>query len=264
MQLVALDPDPDHPNLVRIHAWARRSYTITAEDGSYRWKSKFAWERAPGRRPSDEFFERSSSSTTEFYLYPATLANYFGYDFGNQTSVQALEVVPDGTRFEFARGAPVVVPVRVVVHHDPETIPPFWKKFDEAGRRNPLPRPPTIKFADRPGEVDFWGVRVESAAGQAEKYPEGRNTVTTTIIAPREGDSKTTTYQPPRLTYRVVDLSPSAPYAREIDLGRLADFSRPGEYRVQIIYSSGGHPDEKKDEWDGLFTGPVFTVVIRD
>jgi hypothetical protein len=65
------------------------------------------------------------------------------------------------------------------------------------------------------------------------------------------------------MKYRIVDLSPSSPYDRQIDLSRLANFAKPGEYRVQILYCSAGAPDRKKDEWDGSFTSPVFTVVIR-
>ena len=71
-------------------------------------------------------------------------------------------------------------------------------------------------------------------------------------------------YQPPAVKYQVVNLSPSSPYEREIDLGRFSDFSKPGEYRVQIIYDSGGYPEREEGEWDGGFTSPVFTVVIRE
>jgi hypothetical protein len=65
------------------------------------------------------------------------------------------------------------------------------------------------------------------------------------------------------MKYRIVDLSPSSPYGRQIELSRLANFAKPGKYRVQILYCSAGAPDRKKGEWDGSFTSPVFTVVIR-
>jgi hypothetical protein len=78
-----------------------------------------------------------------------------------------------------------------------------------------------------------------------------------------DGKTVSSTHQPPAVKYRVSDLSPSSPYEREIDLSRLADFSRPGEYRVQILYDSGGHPEQDQSVWDGSFTRPVFTVVIQ-
>jgi hypothetical protein len=69
---------------------------------------------------------------------------------------------------------------------------------------------------------------------------------------------------PPRVVYQVFNLSPSSPYERELDLSRLFDFAKPGEYRVKIRYNSGGHPRVEKGEWDGSLISPVFTVVIRE
>ena len=98
-----LTPDPDHPGLVRIHAYSLRPYTLVADDENYRWRTVRDNVRPAGRRPRDAFFARDASSSTTFYLYQATLANYFRYDFGNATSDHAIEAVAAGTRFEFAR-----------------------------------------------------------------------------------------------------------------------------------------------------------------
>ncbi len=255
-QLQYLEPDPDHPGLIRVDAWAIRQYTFTADDDNYNWTAHRLGIRATGRRPSDEFFSRSSSSTNRYYLYPATLANYFGYNFGNQTQVQALEVVPIKTRYEFAKGVRVVVPIRVVFHHDPNVSWP-----GQPNPPNPRPAPPVEKLADQPDGIDFWGLKVETPAEQVVKYPPGRRFVTMTLNA--NGDGKTVTSQPPAVKYRVVDLSPSSPYQRDLDLGRFHDFSKPGEYRVQIIYDSGGHPEADKGVWDGGFDSPPFTIVIK-
>ncbi len=249
-QLMSLEPDPDHPGLVRIHGWAIRGLLFTADDENYRWRVSHEWERAPGRRPSEEFFARGGSSSTTFYMYEATLSNYFRHDFGNQTSVHALEVVPLKTRFEFARGAPVVVPIRVVFLSDEE-------------HADPKATGPIVKLADQPDSTAFWGLRVESTREQIAKYPSGRDVVTMTIETTPDGKTTTRTSQPPRIPYEVFNLSPSTPYKRYLDLGRLHDFSKPGEYRVQVLYSSGGHPDREKDEWDGSFDSPVFTVVVQ-
>ena len=263
-QFLSLGPDPDHPGLIRIHAWGLRTYMLVADDENYQWKAIREPSGAPGRRPSDAFFSRDSSSTNEYYMYQATLANYFRYDFGDQTKVQALEVVPRETRFEFARGARVVVPIRVVFHCDTDAALAYWRKIAAEGRADPKPSPPIVKFADQPGETAFWGIRVESADVQVERFPPGGDTVTVTVATIGEGQAVTNTQQPPAVKYRVFGLSPSSPYEREIDLGRFSDFSRPGEYRIQIIYDSGGHPEREKGEWDGGFTSPVFTVVIRE
>jgi hypothetical protein len=263
-QFMGIEPDPDHPGLVCIDVWSIRSYSLVAEDENYQWKVKRGERPVAGRRPSDEFFARDSSSTNRFYLYAATLSNYFGYDFGNQKDVQAFEVVPLQTRFEFARGARVVVPVRVVFHFDPDRLWPERKKAAAEGHPLPKPTAPTEKFADQPGGTDFWGVRVESRGDQIVKYPPGRRTVTISVQSTPDGKTVSSRTQPAAVKYQVLHLSPSSPYEREIDLGRLADFSRPGEYRVQIIYDSGGHPSGDKEVWDGHFTSPVFTIVIRE
>lgn len=265
-QFMGLGPDRDRPGLVRIHARSTiRSFTFVADDEKYQWRMERGEKRKPGRRPSDEFFSRGSSSTIRLSLYQATLSNYFGYDFGNQKTVPALEVVPLKTRFEFARGRRVAVPIRVVLHADLDAALARWRKSAAAGHPSPKPIPATEKFADQPGGIDFWGLRVESADDQVETYPEGRRMVTTTTTVSTDGKSSaTSTQQPERVKYQVFKLSPSSPYEREIDLGRLADFTKPGEYRVQILYDSGGHPVRENDEWDGSFTSPVFTVVVRE
>jgi len=262
-QFMGLEPDPDHPGLVRIHAWALRDYMFTANDENYQWKTVRGAEPASGRRPSPKFFSRDSFATNFFYVYGATLSNYFQYDFGNHTSALALEVVPVKARFEFAPGARVVVPVQVVIHHDPDAGPPRRRKLDDKGRPNPKPEPPSVKFADQPGGTDFWGLRVESSDSQVEKRPPDRRTITVSATTTPDGKTVSTRSQPPAVKYEVVNLSPSSPYAREIELGRFFDFSKPGEYRVQILYDSGGHTDGAKEVWDGGFTSPVFTVVIR-
>jgi hypothetical protein len=175
-----------------------------------------------------------------------------------------MEVVPLKTRFEFAQGAPVVVPIRVVFCYDSDLAQSEWRKADAEGQHSPKPTPPTEKFADQPDSTAFWGLRVETPDGsRVEKYPSSRSVVTTEVLTLPDGRRETTTSQPPRRPYRVFNLSPSSPYERTLDLGRFHDFSKPGAYRVQVIYSSGGHPDDEKGEWDGDFTSPVFTVVIR-
>lgn len=242
----SIEVDPERPHLVRVHSWGIRGYTSTATDENYDWNTRMSgWGQAAGRRPSSEFFRRDSGSTNRFYMYAATLANYFGYDFGDKTSVQAFEVVPTQPRFEFARGQRVVIPVRVVFHYDPDVI-----------RRGPngptrMAKPPVERFADWHGEVSFWSCRIETADGQFVGVPESRKLVKPQDHTPAPG-------------LLVSDLTPSSPYQRDLDLSHLFNFAKLGEYRVQIVYGSYGLPETDKTIWNGSFTSPVFTVVVRD
>ncbi|WP_165075606.1 beta propeller repeat protein [Paludisphaera rhizosphaerae] len=243
-QFMAIQPDHVHPNLVRIYAWAIRDYRFEAADENYRWRCMQANEPEAGKLTDEEFFSRDSSSSNRYWLYPATLANYFGYDFGNQTEVQALEVVPLKSRFEFARGARVTIPIRVVFHQDGGA--------------------PGEKFADQPGGLDFWGVRVRSSGAQVVKSPLDRRVITITVDSTEDGKLVSTRSEPPPVKYQVFDLTPTTPYERPIDLDRLADFSKSGEYRVQIVYSFSEHGEGSDVPWNGHFTSPVFTVAIQE
>ncbi len=164
--------------------------------------------------------------------------------------MSALEIVPR-VALPVHGGRLVTVPFRVVYHYDPEVALYYHRKAAAAGRDVPLPKPPHAKFADQPGGIDFWHLRVESADEQVTRSPP-------------ESENVTKNRRPARLRYKVVELSPSKPYERELDLDRLFDFSKPGEYRVQIVYDSDVKPDPKMGAWDGSFTSPVFTVEIRE
>jgi hypothetical protein len=264
--IMYIEPDPAHPGLVRIHAWAGTTpFLLVADDENYRWRVVNGREVAPVRRSGADFFSRASSGN-RLYIYEATFSNYFQYDFGDAEAEQAFEVVPFKARFEFARGARAVVPVRVVFHYDPDVALARWRKAVAEGRPLPKPTPPTEKFADQPEGTEFWGLRVETANDQYEKFPTGGLTGAISSSTAPEGKTLSSRSRAPAADYKLFDLSPSSPYERELDLGRLADFSKPGEYRVQIIYSTGGHTHTGEDRsvWDGHFTSPVFTVVIQE
>ncbi len=258
-QIQAIEPDPKHPGLVRAHVWSIRVLMFEAENENYEWKSGPPRWPVDGRRPSDLFFARSSSSTGRLYMFRATLANYFTCDFGNLTQGQALEVVPLKERYEFASGAGVKVKMRVVFHFDAETLWAERRKALDKGQPLPKPEEPSEKFADQPGGTEFWGIRVESADLQVAKFPGDRRTVSETFI----GGANDPAPQARAVKYEVFKLAPSSAYERELDLGKLFDFSKPGEYRVQIVYDSARIPSQDRRIWDGYFTSPVFTVVIR-
>jgi hypothetical protein len=264
-QLGGLDPDPERPGLVRIRANTHRGECIfSADDDDFRWMPIREEKRPAGLRPSHEFFERSADSYNRYHLNPATLSNYFMYGFGDQTEVHAIETMPVKSRFEFARGARIVIPVRVVFHYDAETDLAHWRKAKAEGHPYPKPTPPTERFADNPGGTEFWGLRVEWNREQVEKYPDQSRRMGTVHVDTPQGRAAASRPHPADVPYRVFDLSPSTPYDREIDLGRFFDFSKPGEYRVQVLYDSGGNTRADKTVWDGGFSGPDFTVSIRE
>ena len=143
-----------------------------------------------------------------------------------------------------------MVPVRVVSHYDPGAALARWKKFKAQGQEYAKPTTPSEKLAVQPDGNDFWGLRVETPETRVKRRP----------TAPQSAGAG----NPKPIAYQIVELSPSSPYAREIDLARLGDFSKPGEYRVQLLYDSNSIPDRSKGVWDGSFTSPVFTVVVRE
>ena len=79
----------------------------------------------------------------------------------------------------------------------------------------------------------------------------------------KNGKNATKLNLPDPATYKTFKLTPTSPYERNLELNRFADFSEPGDYRVQILYDSASYPDGLERVWDGRFTSPVFTIVIR-
>ena len=61
----------------------------------------------------------------------------------------------------------------------------------------------------------------------------------------------------------IVALSAANPYHRTLDITTLHDFSKPGDYRIQIVYDNVGLAEKGSKEWEGSFPGPVLTIEIR-
>ena len=51
-------------------------------------------------------------------------------------------------------------------------------------------------------------------------------------------------------------------YKRTSNLSEMCDFSKPGTYRVQLIYDNTRIADKDKGAWVGLFSGPVFEINV--
>jgi len=51
-------------------------------------------------------------------------------------------------------------------------------------------------------------------------------------------------------------------YKRSLDLSAMCDFSKPGTYRVQLLYDDGWLADRNKGDWQGHFRSPVFEIKI--
>ncbi len=250
-----IEPDPNHPGLVRFYIWSVRSYLFQADDENYRWKESVAIGTDLNSRQNKPFFSRDSWYTGGYRL-SATLANYFEYDFENNLRTTALDVVPLVERFEFAKDEPVKIGVRVVYHFDPNALDQTDRKKLEEGHPRPKRQAPRVLLGDDPDGVDFWGLRVEFAGSKSEKYPPAS--------APAAESKDAKSNPPPRaFKFQVFNLTPSDPYERGVDLSKLADFSKAGEYRVQMVYGLGTCTGAVRNVWHGFLTSPVFTVVIR-
>ena len=226
---------------------------VQADDENYQWKTTVNWDWHKWH-PSKDFFERSSSSRTGLYLSTATLANYFDHDFGSHINYSGMEILPQRDRFEFRRGGRLVIPIRVVLHQDLESLLAEWRRQSStAANAGPAPTLATEKLVDQVEGTDLWGIRVEKGEERVERW---------SYQAQEAPDAK---LKPPRPEpFRTISLSEWTPYDRTIDLGKMFDFSKPGElYRVQLIYSCGDASGRALGEWEGSFTSPVFRVVIK-
>jgi hypothetical protein len=124
-------------------------------------------------------------------------------------------------------------------------------KFVSA-RPQSQPRPP-LRFADIPDETVFWGLRVLPENNAATVVlPK----ILTTPVGRFEDyeEREATLLHDPNL--KTINLDESHPYSRKIDLSKFYDFSKPGNYQVQLFQEDG--------KWGGNFAGQVIQVSIAN
>jgi hypothetical protein len=96
-------------------------------------------------------------------------------------------------------------------------------------------------------------IRDEDSAARKKGLPGFKQEKQNALVAGLRAD----------LAWKTVEFSAMAPYRRMLEIGKLGDFARPGEYRVQLDYASTYLADRKEGPWVGSFSSPVFTVVIE-
>jgi hypothetical protein len=160
--------------------------------------------------------------TTRQFMHLATLSNYFNYPFGNLAAIPSFQIAMGNPR-TFKQGERVVLPVEVT----------FLFEFGE-----------TAALIDTEHGHEFWRLAGISPDGKKWDGLKGARK------RPKPTDLKTH-----RLAHR-------QSYKRSLDLSAMGDFSKPGKYRLQLLYDTGGLADEDKGEWIGEFSGPVFEINI--
>ncbi|WP_254508580.1 WD40/YVTN/BNR-like repeat-containing protein [Anatilimnocola floriformis] len=256
-----LFPDPDHPGLICVETHCIRGYVEQADDENYEWKSTISWHWHPERREKVSFGRpySTSSSNNPLYIFCATLRNYFDYDFIYGASTPAIDLSTGAERFTFRTGEVLAVPITI--------------RFLQDLRNDKMPI--VEKLIDHPANLAAWGlrwefqgersykspgivaamsrIRDEDSAARSKGLPGFREEKQNALIAGLKGDR----------AWKTVEFSAMAPYRRMLEIGKLGDFAKPGEYRVQLDYQSTYLADRKDGPWIGSFSSPVFTVVIE-
>ncbi len=220
-ELLDILPDPDHKDLVCLHANRGRAYVLQAADESYRWRAADACDWHAKRSPAGTFFADEYFTGTTLFMHHATLANYFDYPFGGRTELHSFQVAVKGER-EFNPKQTVVLPVEVTFLCEGESATLLDTDHGHAcwGLRRILP--------------DGTRHEVAIARGLKRNSPE----VISHCLAHRQS------------------------YGRSLDLSAMADFSRSGTYRVQLVYADGWLADRRKGDWVGEFRSPVFEIKV--
>lgn len=235
--------DPLHPDLVlfereagAISYWWTEKYQ--AEDETYHWKKTGKADIYRGEPLSVgdyPFFGSFRGDIDDAQRIRATLSNFFQLPFlkwGNRLSVDATQTTTAKPSYTFHLHEPVIVPITV------EFLQP----------RMPL------RFVDSTDETLFWGIKV---------LPEGEEGTT---VYPKHWYVPEINYSQqereellhdPEVTAITIDQD--HPYHRKVDLSKFFDFSKPGNYQIQLY-----HEDLRIVPWGGSFGGQVFNISIAN
>ena len=235
--LASIFRDPDHPDLVCLHANFLRAYIIQAPDDKYEWQLIRVGDWMEKHTTEESFFYRSYSTGWIGYGHGATLANYFNYDFGNDTDLPGFNIVPEKKAYVFALCEPAIIKATI------QFMPPI----------------PIVKLIDMDNQLGFWGMRVLT--------PKGERITVHSTIPESWYESKERqrvideTHQ--SSNFHIHSLSVHRPYSRMVDIGKLYSFAEKGTYKVQLYYDNLGIADRERGEWPGSFAGEVFEVTIK-
>jgi hypothetical protein len=174
----------------------------------------------------------------------ARLSNYFDYDFDSAAQIPAFEISIDTNHLVFGLEDKIKIPVTI--------------KFREPGI--------TVKLPDTAKGEEMWSIQMIAPSGERIRSGAKMNRIA-------EADTEALRQQYRALSdFKIAEVSVTNSYSRTIALFHLSDFSKPGEYRFRLWYSSSGWAWEqseheghgiKTDIWDGSFCSPIFTLTIK-
>ena len=220
--LFGIFQDPDHKKLVCLKADCLRDYVLQANDEGYKWNLTQLWDWYAKHSPKEAFFEDEYSTGTTLFMHRATLSNYFDYPFGNRAQIHSFRIAVGGRR-DFKPKEPIVLPVEIV----------FWYEGDASAT-----------LLDTEHGNACWGLNRILPDGTQQRVPIAKGV-----------DRGSLEVKLHRLTHR-------QSYKRLLDLSAMCDFSKPGTYRVQLLYDDGWIADKNKGDWLGSFLSPVFVIKI--
>ena len=229
-------PDPDHPGLFCLLFWGAREYIMQAQDDRFQWhlEKESDWDK---RHPTEQPFFATHFTVSGMapfdYSLEATFGNYFRFDFGNKTSLDAFDLAADKAQYMFALDGPKNV-----------TVTLSFGREDHAAA-----------IMDLKDASDFWGLKVEA--------PDGTRTIVQSV-AERDASRQTRRKyeQDPALVK--TEVIAGKPYSRTLNLNDFHAFSKPGVYKVQLIYTLPFYNyGEGRARWNGSFGGTMFTAMIK-
>ena len=216
--LFGIFPDPDHPDLVCVLSsqisHTSRTFIYQAEGETYHWKEFGLDEWHGGRDLWGDLAWSPGGGGTNNSNVTATLNNFFKYPFclsGDFPDLPTKYLLSDKPAYVFHLHQPMPVTITTVF------------LFPETG----------IKWLDNKNEKVFWELKIKP---EGEKgFLSGPQTAELNFNIPNR-DTKIATYlnDPYIITLQV---DQAHPYRRVVDLDKVYDFTKPGQYRLQLSHA---------------------------
>lgn len=245
MTVFSIFEDPDHPDLVCLRGYGLRGYVLQASDDRYAWNKirEGTWYE---KHPLPFFRQRYFVTHGGLHHLPATLSNYFQYDFSNQIDIPSFELTTGVRRISVSQNAKSI---RV-----PATIR-FHSRNDVAKQKETI-----VTLIDSLTSCGAWRICVEHNGEQISKSAPVIENLRHQV---KDRDAKRKQILGED-HWKSIELSPSKEYHREIDLSQLFEFRDPGTYKVQLIFDNSWQSGPQASHWCGSFASSVFEVVVTD
>lgn len=229
--ILRIFPDPDNPYLIALLVNNVRPGIIQSLSNDYKWErgvSTFVFSNRKNLTAA-EFFARCYQPQDDAYVDSATLDNYFGRAFWSEVTIPAFDIAADCPSYVFPKSGSREVGIEV--------------SFETYGN-------PTVTLLDDGSDVTtFWSAKVIDPTHA--QY----------VTIKDQSRGSPTTGPAVNARWHTFDLSRGRPYRRLVDLSKLADFTAPGRYTVQLTYDDTGYKVPQA-VWHGRFDGETFTVVV--